>query len=687
VGATSPLTTGRILRQSRPTLRPDGRWNRLGHEVALAGALAVALLTSGSDHWRLAQLGLIALLAISSEMTAVATGSDLLQISGSFLGIMLAAVLLGGGPAALVGVLTIAIGWLRTREPGHYLRNNLATYAWFPLISGLAFHVVVTAVHLHPRAGAYYLLVFGAFAFALALNFAGIAGYQAGLDGTRLSDKAREALTPILASELFSVLLTLGTVYFVITAGTIGLALCALVLVIFQYLLGALLLSKRRSEDLERMATIDELTGLPNREHFRTGLRELIDRHDGGTEEFSVMIMDLDRFKEINDTLGHHYGDLLLRELGPRLVSAAGPDGLVARLGGDEFAILSARSSDDPTAVERLSARLLDCVQQPLEIDDLSLEVGASIGVSRFPRDGHSAHDLLRCADVAMYAAKETLSGFAVYAPDQDRHSLGRLNIVSDVRRAIEAGEVVVHYQPKVDPTDLKVRGAEALVRWQHPDYGLLQPGSFIPAVEQSGLIGPLTRHVLDKSIEQCAAWRDAGHDLTVAVNLSVRNLLDRELPPEIERMLAEHQLPAHALELELTERIIMSDPDRALAILTRLSDLGVKLSVDDFGTGYSSLANLRRFPIDELKIDRSFVTPMLHDEGNMIIVRSTINLAHDLGLRAIAEGVEDGPTLESLSRFGCDLAQGYHLSRPLASEAFDEWLGGDPPTPEPALV
>jgi EAL domain-containing protein (putative c-di-GMP-specific phosphodiesterase class I) len=274
-----------------------------------------------------------------------------------------------------------------------------------------------------------------------------------------------------------------------------------------------------------------------------------------------------------------------------------------------------------------------------------------------------------------MYSAKEAQSDFKIYTAEQNQHSVRRLSVLSDMRHALVSDEIVVHYQPIVDLDDLMVTGAEGLVRWQHPEHGLIPPGGFVQTVEQTGLIGPLTRHVLEHSIAECASWRKGGRDLSVAVNLSVRNLLDRDLPREIERLLATYSLPAGALQLEITESMIMSDPDRALATVTRLSDLGVRMSVDDFGTGYSSLANLRRLPIDELKIDRSFVSPMLRDESDLIIVRSTINLGHDLGLKIIAEGVEDGATLQQLALLGCDQAQGYHLSRPMPADAFGTWL------------
>jgi EAL domain-containing protein (putative c-di-GMP-specific phosphodiesterase class I) len=319
-------------------------------------------------------------------------------------------------------------------------------------------------------------------------------------------------------------------------------------------------------------------------------------------------------------------------------------------------------------------------VSAPFVVDELSLEVGVSIGIARFPDDGGDSHALLRCADIAMYAAKEAQCDYKLYAADQNQHSVRRLSVLSDIRHALSSDQIVVHYQPIVDVEDLTVTGAEGLVRWDHPELGLIPPGAFVQTVEQTGLIGPLTRHVLERSIAECASWRKEGRDLSVAVNLSVRNLLDRDLPKEIERLLSAYSLPPDALELEITESMIMSDPERAVATVTRLSALGVRMSVDDFGTGYSSLANLRRLPIKDLKIDRSFVSPMLTDESDLIIVRSTINLGHDLGLRVIAEGVEDAATLHELALLGCDLAQGYHVSRPMAADAFEQWLHASNP-------
>ncbi len=656
------------------------------HALALASAVVVAVVTARTARWEIAPLLLITAFTVVSGLTYVETGSTRLKVSGSFLGLMLAAVLLGGGPAALIGAVTIGFVWLRSREAPHYLRNNLVTYIWFPLVGGLVFHGLTELTGADPHAVAYYLSVFAAFVVALGFNFLGVAGYQCYLDGSSLGQKAREALVPVLAAELFSALLTMAAVYMAVHMGTTGIALLALMLIVFQYLIGELLTSKRRGDELQRVATAlrrvattDELTGLPNREYFRTRLEEQVAGADRGRNTFAVMLIDLDRFKEINDTLGHHYGDELLRELGPRLAASVEPAGLVARLGGDEFAVLPGGTAESGR-LDEIAARLLACIQHPIVLDEMTVEISASIGISSYPADGDDTHALLRRADVAMYASKAANSGWKRYAPELDHHSMRRLSVHSDFRRALAADEIVVHFQPIVELDQTRLRGAEGLVRWEHPQQGLLLPGDFIQTVEQTELIGPLTRHVLERSIAECAQWRAAGRPLTVAVNLSVRNLLDRNLPTTIERLLTAYHLPAAALQLEITESMLMSDPDRARAVVMRLSDLGVHLSVDDFGTGYSSLASLRALPLDELKIDRSFVSPMLREESDLIIVRSTINLGHDLGLRVIAEGVEDEPTLERLARLGCDLAQGYHLSRPMAPSAFTEWISDPPP-------
>jgi diguanylate cyclase (GGDEF)-like protein len=656
--------------------RRPGRRELLFHALALIAACSVLWLAAGLDRWRMGQLLVLGTFLCVSALTDVNAGVSKVRLSGVLIGLTMAIVLLGPGPAAVLGAVTMLVSWVRTRVAAHFALCNLATFMWFPLIGGLFFHIAVRLTGLSYHAVAYYLVVFLTFTLCLAGNFIGVFAYRCYLDGSSVTQNVRELVMPVLSAELFSAVLMMAAAFVVLEAGTVGIVLVVLVLLIFQYLVGELLKSKQRGDALHRVATTDELTGLANRERFRARLDERIASAKASDESFGVMLCDLDRFKEINDTLGHHFGDELLRDLGPRLAEAIGPEGLVARLGGDEFAVLPGENTADADELEAIARRLTACVQQPVGVDEMLLEVGVSIGIARFPRDGEDPHSLLRSADVAMYAAKEAHAGCKVYAAALDRHSVRKLNVLSDFRRALDSDEIVVFYQPIMHMDGSRTHGAEALVRWEHPELGLLPPSDFMPIVEQTGLIGPLTRHVLERAVAQCAAWRQAGQALTVSVNLSVRNLLDPELAGLISNLLTTYRLTASALDLEITESMLMSDPDRSLVTLTRLSQLGVGLSVDDYGTGYSSLANIRRLPIDELKIDRSFVSPMLSDESDLIIVRSTINLGHDLGLTVVAEGVEDEATLHRLEGLGCDLAQGYHFSKPLPADAFNKWIG-----------
>jgi diguanylate cyclase (GGDEF)-like protein len=673
-----------VIRRRR-SVRPElvhGRTLLIAHAVLFAGAIAVSVLTAHTASWKLPDLATLIVLAVISDVTAAPLPSGLMVISGSFLGITLAAVLLGGPPAAIVGACTIGLGWFRWRERGDSFRNNLVTYAWFPLLSGLLFHWVATSAHIirHDHGFAhnpyYYLLVFGTFMLALTLNFAMVGVYEALTGRASFMGKLAE-LKPVLPAELASAVLTLIAVFMRNSSlGYSGLALFALVLVVFQYLVGELLLSQHRGKELQVMATTDELTGLANRKQFNDHVDAAIASFDGGPGTFGVMLLDLDHFKDINDTLGHQYGDDLLADLGPRLAERIGAGGLVARFGGDEFAILPSVRTDNMAALTAIVEDVMACIREPVVFDEITLQVDGSIGIARYPADGQDAQTLLRRADIAMYNAKAERDGHRFYAHGQDRHSVSRLSMVGDFRRALEKdNEIVVHFHPIVDLTNGQVHGAEALVRWQHPDLGLLQPAAFLEIVEQTGLIGAMTSLVLDKAIAECAAWHGAGRELTVSVNLSVRNLHDPMLSSHVAQMLERHCLPPQALKLEITESMILSDPQRALATVQSLSEIGVRFAVDDFGTGHSSLANLRRLPVHELKIDRSFVTPMLNEESDGVIVRSTIELGHALGLKVIAEGVEDEITLARLEEIHCDRAQGHYFSKPIPPIEFMRWI------------
>ncbi len=656
------------------TTRQPGRGVVFVHAGALAVAAVVIVLTARSARWDIWALLVIALFTVLSGLMYSEMGSLKLNVQGTPLGLMLAAVLLGAGPAAVLGVVTIGFMQLRLRGSRHYLRNNLVTFAWYPLVGGLVFHGLVALAHLGRSELGFYLAVFPAFVLALAVNFVGVAGYQCWLDRSSLVAAARETVVPVLSAELFAGLLTIGAVWIAVATGTLGIALLGISLLIFQYLVGELLRSKSRAERLHQVATTDGLTGLANRDAFSARVSEAIAAASPDVG-LVVILIDLDRFKEVNDTLGHRYGDELLREVGRRLAARVGADGVVARFGGDEFVVMLAKATDDPVILQELAGALLACVQEPFKVDEILLSVGASVGIARFPQDGRDLDELLRLCDIAMYAAKAAQTGPKLYSADLDHHSVRRLGLLGDFTRALSADELVVYYQPIICPDDLTVQGAESLIRWQHPEHGLLAPGAFLETVEQTPMIRGLTLHVLERSIAQCADWRRSGRDLTVAVNLSVRNMLDGTLPAEVASLLSHYRLPPAALKLEITESMLMADPEKVLETVDALHSLGVCFSVDDFGTGFSSLARLKNLPIDELKIDRSFVSPMLADESDLIIVRSTINLGHDLGLQVVAEGVEDAPTLNRLATLGCDLVQGFHVSKPLPANAFNDWI------------
>jgi diguanylate cyclase (GGDEF)-like protein len=384
-------------------------------------------------------------------------------------------------------------------------------------------------------------------------------------------------------------------------------------------------------------------------------------------------MLDLDRFKDVNDTLGHAAGDRLLRDVGARLLARLRAGDTLSRLGGDEFAVLLPGAS--AAAAQLVARKLLDGLEQPFDLGEASVNVAASIGIAVFPEHGGDTETLLRRADVAMYVAKRGSSGAAVYMPEQEQHSRDRLAVASDLRRAIQVGELVLHYQPKLACASGEVVGAEALVRWQHPERGLVPPDQFIPVAEQSGLIGLLGRRVLELALRDARAWRDNGISIPLAVNLSMRDMLDPDLPGYIERLLSSLDVEPTCLRVEITESSLMVDPIRSRATLTRLCELGVRLSVDDYGTGYSSLRYLQQLPLDELKIDRSFIRDMVRNENDLMIVQSTIDLAHGLSLSVVAEGVEDAGTWQRLAEIGCDQAQGYHLCRPVPAEKLTHWL------------
>jgi diguanylate cyclase (GGDEF)-like protein len=422
---------------------------------------------------------------------------------------------------------------------------------------------------------------------------------------------------------------------------------------------------RHQAVESQHSAMHDALTGLPNRTLFRRRLEEALASPVAG-QRAAVLMMDLNRFKEVNDTLGHRNGDLLLIEVARRLGHVV-EGGMLARLSGDEFAVLLI-AADEGSAIGT-AHRIGKSLHESFVIDDLTLEIGASIGIALTPEHGLDADTLMRRADVAMYLAKGADSVCEVYDPQRDEYSFDRLALVPQLRQAIEGDQLIVAYQPKVNLATRRVDGAEALVRWMHPLHGVLAPDGFIPLAEHTGLIRLLTRAVLRRALADCRRWRDSGLELTVAVNCSARDFATDSLPAEIASLLREFDLPGSALEVEITESAIMDDPMRAEGVLRQLSAIGVSIAVDDFGTGYSSLAYLKRLDVAQLKIDRSFVTGMTRDAKDLAIVRSVVELAHNLGLKTVAEGVEEESTVTALSELGCDDAQGYYFGRPMSPD------------------
>jgi diguanylate cyclase (GGDEF)-like protein len=425
------------------------------------------------------------------------------------------------------------------------------------------------------------------------------------------------------------------------------------------------------SEHNRYQALHDALTGLPNRTLFQDRTAAALRGSARSGTEVAVMLLDLNRFKEVNDTLGHQYGDALLLQVADRIARSLRGDDSVARLGGDEFAVLLPVSSWDGA---RIAAERIGNALGQFSVQDVDLEVDASIGVV-IADDHDDVESLLRHADVAMYDAKRAHRPYARYEESRDDNSRSRLVLLGDLRRAVENDELILHFQPKIDVATGGVDSVEALVRWQHPTRGLIQPDEFIQIAENTAVIHPLTTKVLHLALAQARRWADRGLPISVAVNISVRSLLDVAFPEHVRRLLAEHGVDPQFLTLEITESAVMTDTAMALRVLQGLDALGIKLSIDDFGTGYSSMAYIKSLPVRELKIDRSFVMGMTADAGNALIVRSTIELGHNLGLRVVAEGVEDQGALEALGQMGCDLLQGYHVCRPVPVAELDRWL------------
>jgi diguanylate cyclase (GGDEF)-like protein/PAS domain S-box-containing protein len=430
---------------------------------------------------------------------------------------------------------------------------------------------------------------------------------------------------------------------------------------------------RQQQANLEHQALHDALTGLPNRNLLRDRLHHAIQNAARQQKSVALILMDLDRFKEVNDTLGHQYGDLMLQQVSARLQQVLRHSDTIARLGGDEFALLI--SDTNETFAGHVAQKVHVALNRVFNLDNHFLHIGASLGIAMYPQHGDNAQSLIQHADTAMYVAKRSNSGCAVYHPEHDRDAVKRLELANELHDAIDANELELYYQPKIDLLTGKVTGVEALLRWQNATRGMVPPDEMIPIAEHNGMIKRLTLWVLNAALQQCAQWREQGIELSVAVNISVWNLQDPMLIEEIENKLAHWKVPANLLELEITESAMMADPLSSLAALIKLDSMGIALAVDDYGTGFSSLAYLKKLPVDIIKIDKSFVLSMDTDQDDAIIVKSTIELAHNLGFKVVAEGVESEAISDMLLALGCNTAQGYHYCRPINSVAFTRWL------------
>ncbi|MBI1822479.1 MAG: EAL domain-containing protein [Nitrospirae bacterium] len=434
---------------------------------------------------------------------------------------------------------------------------------------------------------------------------------------------------------------------------------------------------KRFEEKVQRLAYYDTLTSFPNRHLFHDLLEKGIFQGQRDGRPGAILLLDLDRFKEINDTLGHHRGDLLLQKVGLRLKEALFTKDTVARLGGDEFGILLSMASSDHAGL--VANKILKALEEPFEVEGLPVVVETSIGIALYPDHGSNADSLIQRGDVAMYASKKEKIDFVVYNSELDQHSPGRLALMGELRHAIENRQLFLHYQPIIDLQTRRICGVEALVRWNHPKQGIVPPDQFILPAEHTGLIKTLTKFVLQEAIQQSLSWTREGKKISLAVNLSVRNLQDPLLPSQMIQMIRSLGIEPGLLNFEITESAIMTNIESVIKTIRLLNHEGVNFSIDDFGIGYTSLSYLKKLAVKSIKIDRSFIKNMLRDQEDHLIVRSTIDLAHSLNLRVIAEGVEDQETLEKLITLGCDEAQGYFISRPVPAEDLLRWNSESP--------
>ncbi|HEX8084494.1 MAG TPA: bifunctional diguanylate cyclase/phosphodiesterase [Solirubrobacteraceae bacterium] len=629
--------------------------------------LAALLATAGWSELEitLTHMVLAAFLVLGELLPIRVPGhDDEVTTSASFTFALL--VLVGLAPAALAQALASAAADLRLRKSSQSVMFNVGQYTISLAAAGVV--LVLVSGEGHPLGALSHdnlpaLLAAGLAFFAVNNVLAGAA-------------YAIYMRVPVMAHLRSDLSFQGWTAALVLGFAPIVIAMARYDPYMLPFLLLPLLAIYRAGRDArlsEHQALHDRLTELPNRVYFRRCAEDAIAAAARGRTHAAVLIMDLNRFKEINDTLGHLHGDLLLQQVAARLQETVRAGDTVARLGGDEFAVLLP-CVDDVADAERLARRLLTALKEPVVINGVSLTVEGSVGLACFPDHGDGVDLLLQRADVAMYVAKAAKSGVEVYSKAQDDHSLERLSLAAELRRAIAEGQMVLYFQPQIDLATGRLIAAEGLMRWEHPTRGLIAPTTFVSIAENTGAIRQLTSRALELAVAECARWHAVGLTIGVSVNVSAQDVLDEDLPAEIRALLARAGLPADALEVELTESTVMADPRRAQSVLEALSAMGVRIAIDDFGTGYSSLAYLKRLPIDHIKIDRSFVMNMGADRNDALIVESTVDLARNLGLRTIAEGIEDEAARARLAAMGCDVGQGFHFAEPLTAPAFLAW-------------
>lgn len=630
--------------------------------VPLASALHIAYLAHSPLTFGLLATGVI--LAETLPVKIPRRGQDEeITLSTSF---SMALLLAGGlGPALIAQGAASVFQDVLSRKPGWRVRFNVGQYTLSLVVAYLVMDVLGDTSHIgsaHPFTGSQLPAVLLS-ALAFFVTNTGLVGIAVGLH-------QEVPIRRYFQKDFFFVVSTAGVLLLLAPIVIATTAYSPLLVPLFAAPILAIHKALRAGARSAYAARHDALTQLPNRTAFHEAVQIAIKDRESTA---SVLLMDLDRFKDVNDTLGHHFGDLLLQQVAQRLRDQLRSQDQIARLGGDEFAILSENCTREASV--RLAQRVADALRPPFELEHIVVDVQVSVGIAMFPEDGSDVETLLQKADVAMYRAKELRTDLAMYDERHDHHSPSKLALSVDLRAALHAKQILAWYQPELDLTTGKIFAVEALVRWPHPELGLLPPAAFIEMSEHANLIKPLTQRVLEVALGQLASWNDLGIDLTMAVNISSAVLIDEHFTASVTAALKAAGVAPSQLKLEITESTLMSDPDVARSILQELNAVGIEISIDDFGTGYSSLAYLADLPVSEVKIDRSFVGRMDQGSKESIIVNSTIDLAHHLGLRAVAEGVENPASLSRLRALGCDAAQGYAISPPLAAGDLTRWI------------